>query len=197
MTKDKQWNEGELLKLDPEEVEKDHKSMFQTGSKLSIRFNNMKFHKPEKIANDIKEELNRFREFIPVIRSLCNPGLKPRHMEEIKNAIGMYIEKNEKLKTLVTYKIQKYKDKLEEISETASKEFSNEKTLEKMHDDWAPIEFACRDWKGSYILDGEAVEVIQALLDDHIIKTQTMKGSPFAKVFLPKILQWEANLLKT
>ena len=31
-----------------------------------------------------------------------------------------------------------------------------------MHDDWAPQEFTCKDWKnGSFILDGEAIEVIQ------------------------------------
>ena len=81
-------------------------------------------------------------------------------------------------------KIEKYKDKLEEISETASKEFSNERTLNKMNDDWAPMAFLCKEYRGSFILEGEAIEQITALLDDHIIKAQTMKGSPFAKVFL-------------
>ena len=92
-------------------------------------------------------------------------------MAEIKELIQKPIEKNEKLRTLIQLKIEKYKDKLEEISETASKEYSNEKTLVKMNEDWQPMEFACRDWKGSFILDGEAIELIQALLDDHIIKT--------------------------
>lgn len=60
------------------------------------------------------------------------------------------------------------------------------KTMKKMRDDWEPLEFACRAVpdKESYILDGEAVELIQTTLDDHIIKTQTMKGSPFAKFML-------------
>ena len=40
-----------------------------------------------------------------------------------------------------------------------------------MNEDWSPMEFTCKDWKGSFILDGEAIELIQALLDDHIIKT--------------------------
>ena len=114
--------------------------------------------------------MNRFREFIPVIRALCNPGLKPRHMEDIRKLIDKVIEKNEKLSTLLKLGIEKHKDKLEEISEAAQKEYSNEKTLNKMNEDWAPVEFTCKDWKGSYILDGEAVEIIQALLDDHIIK---------------------------
>jgi dynein heavy chain len=129
---------------------------------------------------------------------LCNPGLKTRHWDDIKKLIDMKdFKDNEKLSTLISLGISQYKDKLEDISETASKEYSNERTLAKMHEDWSPLEFTCKDWKnGSFILDGEAVEVIQQLLDDHIIKTQTMKGSPYAKVFLPKIIEWESNLLR-
>lgn len=54
--------------------------------------------------------------------------------------------------------------------------------------DWMPMDFTTKDWKGSYILEGEAIELLQTLLDDHIIKTQTMKGSPYAKFFLDKII---------
>jgi len=51
---------------------------------------------------------------------------------------------NEKLRTLQQVKIKKHKDKLEEISETASKEFSNERTLNKINDDWAPWPLSAR-----------------------------------------------------
>ena len=54
-----------------------------------------------------------------------------------------------------------YKDKIEEISDFASKQFSNKKILDKMDEEWKPIQFTCKDWKGTYILDGEAVEIIQ------------------------------------
>ena len=71
--------------------------------------------------------------------------------------------------------------------------------MDKMEEEWKPLEFSAIECPGkdSYILSGEAVENIQAALDDHIIKTQTMKGSPYAKFMLERIQKWEVDLLKT
>ena len=63
--------------------------------------------------------------------------------------------------------------------------------------DWEPIEFTPKEWKGSAILDGEAVEILQTTLDDHIIKTQTMRGSPYIEPFKEKIFDWEDTLMLT
>ena len=66
-----------------------------------------------------------------------------------------------------------------------------------MDEQWEPVDFTCKDWKGAFILDGEAVEIITTLLDDHTIKAQTMKGSPYAKPFLEEITNWETLLIRT
>jgi dynein heavy chain len=73
------------------------------------------------------------------------------------------------------------------------------KIMEKMEEAWEPLEFTCKEVpdKESYILDGEAVELIQNTLDDHIIKTQTMKGSPFAKFMFDTTVKWEEMLMRT
>lgn len=105
-TKYSNWAHGELLKLDPEEVEKDHKQMLSSASKLANRFGLNKLNKPEKIANDVKNDLMKFKDYLPVIRSLCNPGLKQRHWDEMNKIIRKDVGKNEKLSTLILLKIE-------------------------------------------------------------------------------------------
>ena len=66
-----------------------------------------------------------------------------------------------------------------------------------MFSDWEPLEFQPGEHKDTYKLGGDSIELIQQTLDDHLIKTQTMKGSPFAKYFLTEIVQWEDQLMRT
>lgn len=53
-----------------------------------------------------------------------------------------------------------------------------ERQLRAMKNDWEPVAFVCASHRdtGTFILRGEGVDEAQTLLDDHIIKTQTIKG---------------------
>jgi hypothetical protein len=56
------------------------------------------------------------------------------------------------------------------------------------------------DWPllflGTFILKGGPVDEAQMLLDDHIVKSQAMTASPFAKPFIEKLAPWERKLVR-
>ena len=43
----------------------------------------------------------------------------------------------------------------------------------------------------------QSVDDVQVLLDDHIVKSATMKGSPFIGPFEDEIIQWDVTLVST
>lgn len=80
----------------------------------------------------------------------------------------------------------------------ASREWSIEKALDKMMTDWEGLTFELGPWKetGTFILKGGPVDEAQGLLDDHIVKSQAMTASPFAKPFMERLSPWERKLVR-
>ena len=85
-------------------------------------------------------------------------------------------------------------EEIEEISVKAEKEFSLEKMLEDMKNEWKEYAFEVKAYKetGTFVIGG--TEDIATLLDDHIVKTQTMRGSPFIKPIEKICKGWEKQL---
>lgn len=127
---------------------------------------------------------------MPIIQTLGNPGMKARHWEKVSEIVGFPIKVDDTLtlEKIIDYGLDDYFEKFEAISESATKENNLEKNLHKMKFEWQDMEFVILVYKdtGTYILS--AVDDIQVLLDDHIVKTQTMKNSPYIKPFEAEIL---------
>jgi len=88
-----------------------------------------------------------------------------------------------------------YIEKLEEISVIASREYSLEQNLRKMKEEWLTIEFECTPYRDSGVSILTTLDDIQVMLDDHILKAQTMHGSVYIKPFEEEMDTWEKKLI--
>ncbi|KAM6176988.1 dynein axonemal heavy chain 12 [Erethizon dorsatum] len=221
---EKRWMDGGFLDLSGESMEADvdefsreifktlkffqmkHKKELQEKRKAA-RKRSVTEEKPEEepkesptvtMCSTIMEQIKVFKDCIPTVSILCNPGIRARHWKQMSEIVGYDLtpDSGTTLRKVLKLNLTPYLDKFEVISAGASKEFSLEKAMHTMIGTWDAIFFHISLYRdtGVYILS--AVDEIQAILDDQLIKTQTMRGSPFIKPFEKEIKAWEDRLIR-
>uniref|UniRef100_A0A8D3C251 AAA+ ATPase domain-containing protein n=1 Tax=Scophthalmus maximus TaxID=52904 RepID=A0A8D3C251_SCOMX len=183
------------VNLDAEKISEDLDVMQRTMYKLTKSFSNLVG--PNSVAKSFKSKTDQFKQHLPVLTTICNPGIKDSHWEKISGIVGFEVkpEAESTLLSMLDLGLSKFSDKLEEIGAAASKEYSLEKTMEKMKAEWTDLRFIFSPYRDTGTSIVSAVDDIQVLLDDHVIKTQTMRSSPFIKPIETECKQWEDKLL--
>uniref|UniRef100_A0A8W4FGK9 Dynein axonemal heavy chain 3 n=1 Tax=Sus scrofa TaxID=9823 RepID=A0A8W4FGK9_PIG len=171
---------GPLFLLNAEEITEEVGNMWRTMYKLTKTLADVPA--PRRLAENVKIKIDKFKQHIPILSISCNPGMKDRHWQQVP--------------------VTAHPQPAQPVPgpgnplRTASKEYSLEKNLEKMKLDWASMTFnfvKYRDTDTSILC---SVDDIQLLLDDHVIKTQTMCGSPFIKPIEAECRKWEEKLVR-
>ncbi|KAG7492071.1 hypothetical protein MATL_G00010690 [Megalops atlanticus] len=189
------WLNGPFRLLNAEKVSDELGSMWRTMYRLAKSFADLLG--PRRVADSFKIKIDKFKQHLPILTTICNPGIKERHWQQIGSIVGFEVkpEADTSLSNMVDLGLSKFSDKLEEIGAAASKEFSLEKALDKMRTEWAELRFSFSPYRDTGTSIVSSVDDIQVLLDDHIIKTQTMRGSPFIKPIEAECKQWEDQLV--
>ena len=83
-----------------------------------------------------------FRDNVPLIATLCNPGIRDRHWKQMSDICGFDITPDPftTLRKMQKMDLDQHMEQFEAISGGATKEFSLEKALAKMQEEWEPIE---------------------------------------------------------
>uniref|UniRef100_A0A669P0S7 Dynein axonemal heavy chain 12 n=1 Tax=Phasianus colchicus TaxID=9054 RepID=A0A669P0S7_PHACC len=120
------------------------------------------------------------------------------HWQQMSNIIGYDLtpDSGTTLRKILKQNLAPYLEKFETISAGASKEFSLERAMNAMMEAWDSISFNTSVYRETGVHILSAVDEIQAVLEDQIVKTQTMRGSPFIKPFDKEIREWESRLLE-
>uniref|UniRef100_A0A8C5QWI6 Dynein axonemal heavy chain 3 n=3 Tax=Leptobrachium TaxID=161697 RepID=A0A8C5QWI6_9ANUR len=189
------WMNSAFLDLNAEDITEEIGNMWRTIYKLAKSFGDLPG--PRRVAENTKFKIDKFKVHLPIISVVCNRGMKSRHWEQISEIVGFTItpEQDTSLISMLEYGLSKFIDKLEQIGATASKEYSLEKALEKMRSEWSGMNFTFIRYRDTNTSILSAVDDIQLLLDDHIVKIQTMCGSPFIKPIEAEAKEWEQTLI--
>ncbi|ESO02212.1 hypothetical protein HELRODRAFT_65497 [Helobdella robusta] len=144
------------------------------------------------VTEVIEEESNN----IPMIGILCNPGLKSRHWKLLSEIVGYDIEPDSgtTLRKMLKLDLDEFMDRFGTISTSATKEYMLEKALHKMKEEWENLQFNMATYRDTNVPILASCDEIQTLLDDHIVKTITMKGSVFVKPFESELIEWEQKI---
>ncbi|PRP75973.1 hypothetical protein PROFUN_01689 [Planoprotostelium fungivorum] len=194
MTWQKGWYNEPFNHIDPDQMERDisaaWKKIFKVGSSFRDR--------PEclAIALEIQGQISAFKPHIPLIMSLRNPGMRPRHWNALSDHLGFKFQPDATftLQSILKLNLNSHIEEITKICDTAGKEYTIESTLDKMEKEWQDKVFTITEYSdsGTYIL--KKSDEIAQLLDDHLVTTQSMSFSVYKKAFEARISKWEGTL---
>ncbi|KAL4237693.1 Dynein heavy chain 14 [Mactra antiquata] len=144
----------------------------------------------------LKEKVMDFKQGMPVITSLRNQFLRPRHWQQIERLIGKSIGKDKSftLGSLLEMNIFKHKEKIQDISTTASNEATLENMLQKIVDLWKNTDFRyiAHPGRDTFIIAG--ADDIMTQLEDSQVTIGTIRGSRYVGPIKPQVEEWERKL---
>ena len=187
------WMTGPFAELDAEKTQASVEAWTRGATKA---LKSLKSEAAVAVGEELKAKLGEFGAHVPLIVALRNPGLRERHWQMLGEKLGfpVKVDANFSLAKAISMKLHENVAIVEEQAEHASKEFSLERTLDQMLGNWEGVRFETMPWRntGTSILKGS--EDTQMLLDDQIVKTQSMRSSPHIGPFEDRVKLWEKKL---
>ncbi|KAI3375810.1 hypothetical protein L3Q82_004092 [Scortum barcoo] len=187
------WKVGQFATLRTESMETTAQDMFKNLHKLHRELKDKEWD----ILDFTKNKIEQFRRIIPLIADLRNPAMRDRHWKQICEELQCSFDPTSTdftMEKIISLGLDKYADKMCEISGAATKELSIEQGLEDITKTWQVtiLDIAPYKDEGHYRLRGTE-EVFQALEDNQVILS-TMKASRFVKAFEQEVDRWERQL---
>ncbi|XP_076380684.1 dynein axonemal heavy chain 1 [Megalopta genalis] len=191
------WMDNPLINVDGSQMENLVVDMYRAITRAVRTF--QEFPKVQEVATLIRDQMDEFKPYIGLIKSLRDPGMKDRHFEQLSAQTGIQMALTPSLtfRSLLYFGIEQFEELVKTVAETAAKEYATEWTLNKMIVEWEPIVMELLPYKttGTYIM--KVTEEVMMLLDKHILDVQQLSFSPLKTAFEDEINEWENKLKLT
>lgn len=133
--------------FDPEEIDQDSSTWYRALYKLEKQFADLP--ETKRLTQTVREKIEEFRLYLPIIQTLGNPGMKLRHWDRVSEIIGFPLKADDSLTLtkIIDLGLEEFIPRFEAISESATKENNLEKGMEKMVREWGEMDFVCNPYK--------------------------------------------------
>ncbi|XP_075719503.1 dynein axonemal heavy chain 14 isoform X3 [Rhinoderma darwinii] len=153
---------------------------------------------PNDVVGILKQSITDFKQSLPIVVALRNPCLQTRHWDIIHFTIGRMItkDKNFTLGNLLELRIFQHKERIIDISTTATNEATLEGMLNKVISLWSKTDFRLTVHKSelSEILIIATAEDIMAQLEECQVVLSTVKGSRYCGPIKNTVDEWDRKL---
>lgn len=133
----------DLSLLDAQRMEETVDTSNKTMAQVIRFFREKDFPSILKIGEQIKNEVDEFKPFVPLAMALRTEGMKDRHWEAISEKVGFEVKPYEgfTFHHCLEMDLQKFNTECVDIGEKAGKEYNIEMSLFKMKRDWETVDF--------------------------------------------------------
>lgn len=149
---------------------------------------------PLKLCWFVLKDLNTFKEFLPLVKCMCNQVLERRHWNEMSSIAGFDMMPNAgtNLSKIIDLDLTKDIDKYMIISISADREHALHQKLITMNAEWESIDFVITKTRETITFDNS--QSIDNLLAEQLTAIYEMRSSYFVQVVKTDLDKFRAQL---
>ena len=200
------WTENPFSEIDTKEMVSKVTAWHAGANGLIKAFAELGAEKPLEVATSLRKKLTGFREILPVVEALgAKDVMQPEHWQDVADRLDDFngkpfdpLEEHRDfcLNDLINHGVKNHMDDVQEVALIASKQHALNASLQSMVGELRAVSLSLMPYpKSPDVAIIKGVDVIQALLDDQLVKTQNLLTSPYIVNILEDTRRFESMLL--
>ena len=189
------WLYGLFSELDSDKMEELTIEWIKQLTRVS-KTNVSTYPTPMTLVNYLLRELERFKEYLPMIAAMRAKGLEKRHWQQMTRQLDQDNLETSNLTLAHLIEMRLFEgpklEMIKTVSDIAMKEWAIKTTLDSLEGELRVVEFTVNKYKEpavAYVLKG--LDELIGIFEDFVIKTVSLRQNQFAKVFSERILKIE------